>query len=243
MSRQPRISGQYQHIIVRGIGRQLLFEDTADREKYISLLKRYAPETGVSVLAYCLMENHIHILIHDDNNAISAFMKKTGVSYAYYFNMKYERSGHLFQDRYKSEAISDDAYLLCVFRYILNNPVKAGISGAETYPWSSYREYGKENTFTATEILHDLIGNEESFRALMRQLDTAEYMEAEKPKKDDEWALEVLKKTLNVASGIYLQKLERKQRDEAIRLLKAKGISVRQIERLTGINRGIIQKA
>lgn len=243
MPRQPRVPGEYLHIIVRGIGKQILFEDTTDREKYISYMRKYAAETGVVLLAYCLMENHVHLLVRDLNAAIPVFMKKMGVSYAQYYNWKYDRMGHLFQDRYKSETISDDAYLLSAFRYILNNPLNAGICQAEKYPWSSYYEYGKDNSLTDTKILCDMIGDETDFRRFMQQPDDTEHMEAECHKKDDVWALATIQKLLNVSSGTQLQQYDRKQRDEALALLKKKGLSIRQLERLTGINRGVIQKA
>ena len=76
MSRQPRVAGEYLHIIVRGIGKQLLFEDTSDNEKYLFFLKKYAAECRITLLAYCLMENHVHLLLRDSDSAISVFMKK-----------------------------------------------------------------------------------------------------------------------------------------------------------------------
>ena len=92
MSRQPRVAGEYLHIIVRGIGKQLLFEDTSDNEKYLFFLKKYAAECRITLLAYCLMENHVHLLLRDSDSAISVFMKKIGVCYAQYFNRKYNRT-------------------------------------------------------------------------------------------------------------------------------------------------------
>ena len=243
MPRQPRAAGEYLHIIVRGIGKQILFEDTRDREKYLFYLQKYAAETGISILAYCLMDNHVHLLLRDPAAGIALFMKKTGISYAQYFNQKYARSGHLFQDRYKSENIQDDAYLLTVFRYILNNPLGAGYSSAEAYRWSSYCEFGKSGGITDTGMLRELIGDDAAFRRFMQQDNTAEPMEAEKPKRDDAWALATLQRVLKVSGGTALQQYGRKQRDEALTLLKGQGLSVRQIERLTGINRGVIQKA
>ena len=115
------------------------------------------------------MENHVHLLLRDSQTKISVFMKKTGVSYAQYYNRKYEHTGHLFQDRYKSELIADDTYLLSVFRYILNNPVKAGICPAEEYPWSSYREYGKANGLTDPGMLYDTIGSGAEFQQFMQR--------------------------------------------------------------------------
>ncbi len=243
MPRQPRVAGEYMHIIVRGNGKQILFEDSSDREKYRYLLKKYAEETEVSIFAYCLMENHVHLLIYDPVGSVSVFMKKIGVGYACYYNRKYERVGHLFQDRYKSEVIEDDAYLLSAFRYILNNPEAAGICRAEDYRWSSYREYGAEEGIAGTVMLKKMIGGEAEFRAFMMQRDEEEHLEADFRKKNDEWALAVMKETLNITSGTQLQQYDREQRDRTLALLKQKGLTVRQLERLTGINRGVIQKA
>lgn len=112
MPRQPRSTGEYLHLIVRGNGKQILFEEPSDYQQYLSYMDKYAQETGISILAYCLMENHVHLLVRDTAGSVSVFMKKTGVSYAQYYNKKYERTGHLFQDTYKSETIAGDAYLL-----------------------------------------------------------------------------------------------------------------------------------
>lgn len=243
MARQARRTSEYMHIIVRGIGKQILFEEESDMATYLGYLKKYADETKVSVLAYCLMENHAHLLVRDCEGNISALMQKTGVGYAQYYNRKYERVGYLFQGRYKSEIITDEVYLLSAFRYILNNPEKAGICRADEYRWSSYREYGAGNSFTDYEILKKRIGDKNALKAFLGQADDVEHIEAEPRKKDDKWALETLKKVLKVESGTALQQFDKNRRDEALAKLKKQGISVRQLERLTGINRGIIQKA
>ena len=188
------------------------------------------------------MAGDVHLLVQDRNGSIPIFMKKMGVSYAQYYNRKYDRIGHLFQDRYKSEHIVDDGYLLTVFRYILNNPQKAGICEASQYPWSSYHEYGQQKGLTNTEMLREMIGTHENFQQFMREWDENECMEAEHRPRDDTWALGIIQKTLHITSGTQLQQYERKQRDEALALLKKKGVSIRQLERLTGLNRGIIQK-
>ena len=112
-------SSGYMHIITRGIGRQLLFEEDQDYLHYLAVLEKYSLETAVYICAYCLMENHVHLLVHGESEQIILFMKKLGVNYAGWFNWKYERTGHLFQDRYKSEPVEDDGYLLTVFRYNL----------------------------------------------------------------------------------------------------------------------------
>lgn len=243
MSRQARQSAEYLHIITRGIGKQILFEEAADYEKMKFFLQRSREETGITILAYCLMENHVHLLLRDENGSTPVFMKKLGVSYAHYYNTKYERTGHLFQDRYKSELVQDDAYLLTVFRYILNNPRKAGIARVDAYPWSSFGEYGKTDGLTDTELLSSMIGTGGNFLRFLEQKADSECMEAETKKKDDAWAMSVIRKQLKLESGTQLQQFDREGRDRALARLKACGVTIRQLERLTGINRGVIQKA
>ena len=165
MPRQPRQRSEsgYLHLIVRGIGRQALFEEREDYQFFLSILERFSRETGVIVCAYCLMENHVHLLVRDNEERVALLMKKLGVSYSQYFNRKYDRHGHLFQDRYMSEPVNDERYLLTVFRYILNNSQKAGICTAAEYEWSSYRMYGRDGGLVDTTVLHALIGGDERY--------------------------------------------------------------------------------
>lgn len=149
----------------------------------------------------------------------------------------------MFQDTYKSETIAGDAYLLSVYRYILRNLQKAGICRTEEYSWSSYGDYGKTGVYTDTSLLQGLIGGRANLKTFLQQDDDSRHMEAEINKRDDTWEMETMKKTLGVTSGTQLAQLNRDERDKALVLLKEKGLSVRQIERLTGINRGLIQKA
>lgn len=241
MPRQARITTEYQHLIVRGIGKQILFESHDDYRFYLSLLKKYSSETKVTILAYCLMDNHVHLLVHNRDNATPLFMQKMGVTYAGYYNQKYERSGHLFQDRYKSEAVTDDRYLLTVYRYILNNPAKAGICAASEYPWSSYRDY-IFGGISDPSLLRKMIGGSATFATFMEQTDTDEPMEYTTAH-GDTYALSVIQRELHITSGTQLQHFAKSDRDAALSLLKSKGLTIRQLERLTGINRGIIQRA
>ena len=170
-------------------------------------------------------------------------MKKLGVSYALYFNRKYERCGHLLQDRYLSEPVEDDAYLLTVFRYILDNPRKAGICSARDYRWSSYAQYDHPSSFMDLSLVHSLIGDKEKYDAFIKEANDDQCLEYDKTVHDDRWAKNVIRKYLGVESGTAVQKLTRKDRDAALRMLKDKGLTVRQIERMTGINRNAVQRA
>ena len=116
-ARKKSNSGIY-HIMLRGINRQIIFEDDEDRVKFIATLKHYKQKCGFNVFAYCLMDNHVHLIIKVNNESLESIMKRIGVSYVYWYNWKYKRSGHLFQDRYKSEVIEDDSYLLVLSRFL-----------------------------------------------------------------------------------------------------------------------------
>jgi len=137
--------------MLRGINRQDLFEDDEDKQRFIETLKTYKEKSGFSLYAYCLMSNHIHLLLKEEKEPISLIIKRISSSYVYYYNWKHSRCGHLFQERFKSEVVEDDSYLLTVLRYIHQNPVKAKIiKEIEKYKWSSYNEYTCESKMVDT---------------------------------------------------------------------------------------------
>src|SRR6056297_2642437 len=130
------------HVVLRGINKQTIFEDEEDNEKFLQTLDQYKQKSGYKLLAYCLMGNHAHLLMKTEDESLGQCFKRIGASYVYWYNMKYYRVGHLFQDRFKSEAVETDHYIKAVIRYIHRNPIKAGLVKAlEDYAWSSYREY------------------------------------------------------------------------------------------------------
>lgn len=140
-ARQKSSTGIY-HLMVRGINREPIFLENRDRQRFLETLARISVDCKSTILGYCLMDNHVHLLIKEGESSISKLMQRLNASYAYYYNLKYERTGHVFQNRFKSENVQDEAYLLTVLRYIHNNPVKAGIvSKREKYQWSSCGVY------------------------------------------------------------------------------------------------------
>ena len=247
MPRIPRIISEsgYMHLMFKGVNGQIIFEERNDYIYFLNLLKRAGIEQNVKICAYCLMENHVHLLIYDRDKNTPEFMKRLCQTYALFFNKKYQRTGHLYQNRYTSKPIESESYLLKVFHYILNNPREAGICSAADYPWSSYGKYGLPNSFVDTLVLRELIGGQKEYEAFI----AADYSDGEESdeiisrKKDDEWAKEIIQKYLHVKSGTVLQTFSLEARNEALRLLKEKGLSIRQIERLTGINRNAIHRA
>ena len=230
------------HVIEKGNGGQLLFESASDYRKYLLLLQKNCEETNVKICAFCLMENHVHLLTYSDSDSLLLLMRKLGISYAEYFNRKYDRTGHLFQDRYKSEPIEDERYLLTVFRYIILNPQKAGIKMAKDYTWSSYKLYNNPPKFMDMSLIRELIGDFEHYEDFIHSDNDDKCLECGSYRRSDSWAINEIKKVLGVDNCSAIMSFEKSQRDEAIITLKKMGLSVRQIERLTGISRGVIQK-
>lgn len=143
MARKARtlISGSAYHIISRGNQRQKVFFDKEDSQRYYDSLSRYKKRYKTKIYAYCLMSNHIHLLLDPDcKPSLKKFMHGLNMSYAKYFNYKYKKCGHLWQDRFKSFIISKDSYILNCVNYIEFNPVRAKIvEKPEDYQWCSYK--------------------------------------------------------------------------------------------------------
>ena len=241
-ARNKSASG-YMHVIARGIGKQLLFEDEYDYKYYLKKLEQYCMDTEVRVCAYCLMDNHVHLLVKGESEAIVLLMKKIGVSYSWYYNKKYDRVGHLFQDRYKSEPIENEKYLLTAFRYILKNPEKAGICRTARYPWNSFWYYDKPLQYMDLSVVKAALGDFAQYREFIEQEEDDQGLEYSETWHSDARAKELMEKCLGVSSGTVLQNYGREERDAALIKLKECGLTVRQIERLTGVGRNIVQNA
>ena len=245
MARTARVleNKGYLHVITRGNAQQIIFEDDQDYGYYLKLIREYASENNITICAYCLMTNHVHLLIHYEDKNVATFMHKVGISYSNYFNKKYDRTGHVFQGRYKSEIIDNEQYFLTVNRYILQNPVKAGLSKNVDYKWNSYDISAIQNSFVNTSLLIDILGGYDNYVRFMMEENDDVCMEGYSVIRNDEWAEEVMMEILGTKNGNYLVYCDKSKRDEAIRMLKNKGLSVRQISRLTGLGKGIVQKA
>ena len=144
MPRFQRIKGEFStyHVVQRGNEKKNIFRNDEDKFKFLEIVSKAREKHGFLVHAYCLMDNHVHLLIADNGNDISKIMKSINVSYVSYFNRIHQRCGHLFQDRFRSEIVKDDRYFLEVSRYIHNNPVKAKlVEKPGGFMWSSYNIY------------------------------------------------------------------------------------------------------
>ena len=185
----------YYHLTLRGNAKQIIFEARADYIHFLNLLKQYSESSGVVINAFCLMENHVHLLVCDKEAQIPKFMYNLAGSYAIWFNHKYKRTGHLFQGRYGCNAIESEYALLTVFRYIINNPKDAGICPSAEYPWSSYDRYGEPDSFVDTQIFEKHLGSFDGYKAFLDEkyeIDDEIIMRDH----DDEWAKSIIRESL-----------------------------------------------
>ncbi len=144
MPRKARIDapGALHHIIIRGIERRRIFSDDQDRDNFIERLGKIITETQTSCLAWALIPNHAHILLRTGSTPLSTVMRRLLTGYAVSYNRRHRRSGHLFQNRYKSILCQEDTYLLELVRYIHLNPLRANIvktrKESDRYPYSGH---------------------------------------------------------------------------------------------------------
>lgn len=149
------ITGLLQHVIVRGIERCDIFNDDHDRQLFIDRLFLLLSETGVRCYAWALLSNHFHLLLMPTSTPLSYFMRRLLTGYAISFNRRNKRSGHLFQNRYKSIVCEEEPYLLELVRYIHLNPLRAGMVASleelDLYPWSGHSVLIGNRQFDAQE--------------------------------------------------------------------------------------------
>lgn len=254
MSHKPRKKSATltYHIVVKGADRQLLFEEPKDYQKYLTIIEYYKTECQFDLFAYCLMSNHVHLLIrHSPEYPLEFIFRRINTTYAGWFNMKYNRTGFVQNSRYYSEPIEDEQYLLTALKYIHFNPTKAGIEQApgSFYPWSSFHDYRKTinnenaNTLTDTSFVLDILGPKQ-FHTLHETITDETCMDIDQIRKrlPDDVAKDIISEISNCHSSTEFQNLSIVKRNQSIKLIHEKGVSIRQINRLTGISRGVIER-
>jgi REP element-mobilizing transposase RayT len=242
-AREKSRSGIY-HIMLRGINRQILFEDEEDYQKFIATLKEYKEISGYKIFAYCLMNNHVHLLLRKEQEELDLIMKRIAGSYVYWYNWKYKRKGHLFQDRFKSEPVEDNRYFLTVLRYIHQNPVKACLcKNCGKYKYSSYNEYVNVAEFVDTELCFDLIEKEyfAEYNNAYNE-DVCLELEAEEFRLTDAEAQQIIRRISKCENATEFQCLSVEKRNEFLLKLRNEGLSIRQISRLTGVSFNVVRK-
>lgn len=258
MTRQQRIKSKsgYYHIMLRGNERKNIFLDNEDKLRFIETMKQKKFGNRFYLHAFCLMDNHIHLMISEGTEDIAKVIKRIAVSYVFYFNKKYKRVGHLFQDRFRSEIMDEDGYILSLARYIHQNPVKANMAKSpEDYKWSSYNGYLDEGYYISKgcldrEVVMGLFSNnqEKAQKLFIKYMDEdnedcfLDLMEDEEPMDEDE--AKILYEELLIKRGINLgNDFKLKIPDELIREYRELSkLSIRKIAGITKLNKDKVNK-
>ncbi len=247
MPRQARkhAESEIYHVMFRGIDRQLIFEEKQDYLFLLEIIQECKDICNFELYAYCLMGNHVHLLIKTLDDSLETIMKRIAGRYVYWYNVKYKRIGHLLQDRFKSEPVEDDSYFLTVLRYIHQNPVKAKLcSKPEDYPFSSYCAYLGNDDLVDTDFALSMLPPDEFVR--FNNADNSDscldVAMKERQAVTDDQAREVIHKISHCQTITEFQDLDEKKKARFVKKIHEKGVSVRQLSRLTGTTKGMVEK-
>ena len=260
--REKSSTGIY-HVMLRGVNKQIIFEEPGDYQKFVRILWQLVnPKDDIgkplpprcTFYAYCLMPNHIHLIVQEKNENLSEIVKRIATGYALFYNKKYERCGHLFQDRFKSEPVNDADYFVTLLRYVHQNPVAGGLcKRVEDYPWSSWGEYTRTQKgltplcpICAVPVVLKRIPLEELQGLVDEPLPKAtQILDFDKRKgslTNDELA-EYLMSNYGLHHPSDLQLYSRERRDEILHACKENGATIRQLSRMTGFSERIVRNA
>ena len=173
MARRPRVfaAGVLYHVIARGNQRQKTFTSDSDYQAYIERLARYRKKYDYKLHAYCLMPNHVHLLLESSEHPLAKLMQGLQQSYSQYFNLKHRKTGHVFEGRYKAILCQKDEYLLQLIRYIHLNPVRAGmVRTPERYRYSGDHAYlqGKATEMIDPAPVLSMLGGKQAYRRFVQ---------------------------------------------------------------------------
>jgi len=244
MPRTARVKSESNiYVMLRGINRQILFQDDENCEKYLRCMEECKAISGFILHAYCLMGNHLHLLIQEKQEPLGQIFKRIGVRYVYWYNWKYKRTGHLFQDRFKSEPVDSDAYFLVVLRYVFQNPVKAGLSKSPAdYPWSSYGSIGKKSSLVEDSKVLGLLP-EDKLRVFLEEPCEQVFLDAESESRlNDREVIELIKRTCKLKSTTNFVLLPPERQMKYLHKLHEQHCSIRQLSRLTGLTKAQVEK-
>ena len=253
MPRKPRIfspTGIY-HIILRSINQHIIFEDDDDYHKMLYILSDCKRTFDIDIYAYCLMDNHIHLLIRSSEDYLASFFQSLGTRFVRWYNTKYSRSGHLFQDRYYSIPVVREQQYLSTLTYIHNNPVKSALCRYPSeYRWSSYNAfYGQKNPLVDTSFSFDIAGSKDLLLKYFSR-DSAHFddiqvipgLEKSRWFMPDKEALVIFKKVTKLSSTSEAVNLPKSLRNKYMDILHKNGLTKKQIARLMDVSLSTVKR-
>lgn len=175
-----KLNTPYLHVMVQGVNKEYIFNENENIKKYLTLINKYKRKYKFTIMAYCIMNNHAHILVYtEDIKSFSKFMQKINLIYAQIYNKENKRCGVLFRNRYQTEPIYEEKHLINCIKYIHNNPVKAGmVSECGEYKYSSYNDYIYNKGIAESEIIKKVFGTNCDFKSIFKETYEKRFMDA-----------------------------------------------------------------
>ena len=255
MARKLRIysNSKIYHIIFKGIDNQDIFYDDQDRRVFLKLIAKTKMQFAYKVSAYCLMDNHVHMIIKIEKEFLSKAMQCLMARYVHYFNKKYKRIGTLVQGRFKSKSVENQKYFLDVCRYVHRNPENAGIEKTENYEWSSYKEYLGKAYIVDKKLLLNYLENDinvfVNYTAKKNEYEKieefAEYEMVEKLKDSEviNFIIEIFKiNDMSEISNFFKKRSDEELEEDVRKIKRIKGTNKTQVARITRISRWRMEK-
>ncbi len=253
MPRKSRLispTGIY-HITLRSVNQHIIFEDSQDYQKFIYILSDCIEKYDIDLYAYCLMNNHIHLLIYSPPETLASCFQSLGTRFARWYNNKYLRTGHLFQERYHSQVIDSDTYFLSALVYIHNNPVRANMCKYPSeYRWSSFNAYyGQKEPLLNLSYAYDLAGSKDALHHYFATADEAVindmFIECEPESSrfvTDETAIAIFKSLTNISTLSEIDSMNKTDRNSCICVLKEHRLTCKQISRIMNVSLATVKR-
>ena len=237
----PRISRKnlntsYFHLIVQGINKEYIFKKEEYIKEYKNLIISNLTKYNVKIIAYCIMNNHAHILLYTEEiEKMSEYMKSINTSYAKYYNKNENRVGFVFRNRYESEPIYEQRYLLNCIAYIHNNPVKAKmVDSVEKYKYSSYKDYIFRNGIVTEDTIRLVFGSSKGYIDIYKEIHKKNY------KFKDYVENEEYKEKYEILKGMNFNEIilnKEKLKETINELVMEQKIPINKVSDLLGISR------
>ncbi|MBQ7015998.1 MAG: transposase [Firmicutes bacterium] len=238
------------HVVVQGKRLENIFEKETEKELYLETLLQYKAKTGVKLYAFCILDNHAHLVLQETKDeSVSAFMRRVGVRFSYWYRQRYDLPAgeKLFRGRYLSEPLQTEEALLEVVRHIHKEPVRQGlVLKMEDYYWSSYRLYLNPGSFIDRRLVLDSLHFGGGYKAYMEKEEKNAAVLEEVPLKygrTDEEVEGLIQKRLMENGFSEWKQISLDEKREILKKLRVEDeVSIQQLSRVTGVNRGYIQR-
>lgn len=245
-------STQFYHVMVKGNNQKWIFKDNHKKRMFLNLMKEAVVEEGFNIVAWCIMDNHVHLVARAEYEQLTKVIGMINTKFAIRYNLSEKHSGHVFQDRFKSQPIETDEYLLQVIRYIHHNPVKANIVGeCNEYKWSSFNQYmnpeEEQLNLDSSDVLQYFEGDKEKLLRFHQEYDYHEYLDTKEDverhrMKKAEWVINHMAEKYGMTDQYEFYRNQDVMNELLENMITKSGMSLRAIANHVGVTFHRVQK-